>query len=225
MMGRQGTAGAVGGAGLLLLATAPPPAAAVALLQDPATAADPTAPVVALLSLLAWLLVGWLALTVALTAGSRLPGRVGRALAAVARRTAPVAVRRAVEVALGMTVAVGALGTPAAAAPLDHGSAAAPAGVPSLDWGAPPVELPAAPPAVAPPSVPAEAAPHQTVVVRPGDTLWALAAQELAVRSDAAPRDAEVAQRWPAWWSANRDAVGDDPHHITPGQHLTAPPA
>ena len=58
------------------------------------------------------------------------------------------------------------------------------------------------------------------VVVRPGDTLWALAARSLP----APATDAERAAEWPRWWAANREVVGDDPDLLLPGQRLAAPP-
>ncbi|WP_225224551.1 LysM peptidoglycan-binding domain-containing protein [Cellulomonas sp. JH27-2] len=65
----------------------------------------------------------------------------------------------------------------------------------------------------------AGAASDDVVVVRPGDTLWSIAADHLG--SDASTRD--VAAAWPAWFHANADEIGDDPDHIVPGQRLTVP--
>lgn len=108
-------AGASAAAAALLLA-APTPAAALRQLRT-GTAADPTAPLVAALTLGAQALVLWLAVIVLLTLAARLPGLPGRAFALLGRRAAPLAVRHAVEVALGITVAVGVVGAvPAAAA-------------------------------------------------------------------------------------------------------------
>ena len=226
------------GAAALLLTTGPTPTGALAALQAGA-ASDPTAPVVALGTLLAWPLAAWLLTTVALTAGGGLPGLAGGACRALVRHVAPGAWRRSVEVALGLTVVVGVVGAPPAAA-----EPAAPAPTVSLDWAAaadpaaagPGVDLDwAAAAEPAPPApVPRLAAPRSTaqpsrtpdaaVVVAPGDSLWAIAEQDLAARTGAAPSDADVAQAWPAWWAANRDAVGPDPHVIRPGTRL-APPA
>lgn len=214
-------------AGALLLLAAPAPAACLRTLAAAGTAADQAAPLVALLALLAWSLAAWLAVTVLLTAGGHLPGQAGRALHALSQRIAPAAVRRGVEVALGLTVAVGTLASPAAAAP---GSEVPRAGGPppvSLDWAAPAPGSPApdldwsantAPAAQEPARAPAH------VVVQPGDTLWDLAAQDLRAEPTAAePTTAEVAAAWPAWWSANREAVGDDPDLLRPGTPLVAP--
>jgi hypothetical protein len=222
---------------VLLLLAAPGPGTAWVALQGAPRAADPFAPVLAGITLVAWLLVAWLMTTVLVTAGGHLPGRLGSRLAAAARLVAPAAVRRAVELSLGLTVLVGALTTPASAAPtpaasLDWpvsrtvpGADAAPGETadpganhvgtgsgtaPDLDWA------PAAPPAVAPAG---------TVVVQPGDTLWDLAAADLEARTGAAPADAQVASAWPSWWAVNRDAVGADPDLLHPGTPLRPPPS
>ena len=99
-----------------LLATAPSPSAAVSLVGAAESSADPTGPLVAVLALLAWACAGWLACTVVLVALSRLQGLPGRSARALARLVAPAAVRRTVEVALGLTVAVGTLAPTAALA-------------------------------------------------------------------------------------------------------------
>ncbi|MEV0289824.1 MULTISPECIES: LysM peptidoglycan-binding domain-containing protein [unclassified Kribbella] len=58
------------------------------------------------------------------------------------------------------------------------------------------------------------------VVVKPGDTLWSIAATELGPQ--ATPQD--IASRWPAWYAANRQLIGPDPDLIRPGQVLRIPP-
>ena len=103
------TVAAVGVSLTALLLAAPRPQDALRALLDVSAAADPTTPVVAVVALTAWAVAGWLALTVLLVLLSRLPGALGRAVGGLARRTAPMAVRRAVEAALGLTVAVGVL--------------------------------------------------------------------------------------------------------------------
>ena len=57
------------------------------------------------------------------------------------------------------------------------------------------------------------------VVVRPGDTLWAIARADLASRTDVASTAREVRR----WHHANRDVIGPDPDLIHPGQRLDAP--
>lgn len=59
----------------------------------------------------------------------------------------------------------------------------------------------------------------RTVVVEPGDTLWALAAAGLPPGAS----DADVAARVALLHRANRAAVGPDPDLILPGQELRLP--
>lgn len=225
-MTRRSARGSLAGgvvAALLLLAAAPAPGLALHVLRAPAAAADPAAPLVALLSLLAWLLTGWLLLAVAVTAGGRLPGPAGHALSRVARRLSPPAVRRCVEVALGLTVAVAGSTLPAAAA--DSAEPAPQPAVLDLDWAAPPPSpSPSPEPSPSPPSRPSAAPPAliHAVLVQPGDSLWGLAGRDLA-RRGRPTTDAAVAQTWPAWWHANRDVIGDDPDLIHPGTPLHPP--
>lgn len=195
-----------------LLATAPPSTALRLLTASPS--GDPTGALVGAVALTAWALVGWLLLAAAVTAAGHLPGVAGRVTAAIARRVAPQAVRRAVEVALGLAVTGAVLGTsPASASDPSQPVDTAARGVVSLDWGATPSATPSAPPAAPTPAA---------VVVAPGDSLWSLAEQHLA-QQQAEPSDADVAASWPSWWAANRDAVGPDPHLIRPGTSLVPP--
>lgn len=59
------------------------------------------------------------------------------------------------------------------------------------------------------------------VVVRAGDTLWAIAARHLGPEAT----DQDVAEAWPRWYAANRHLIGDDPDLILPGQELRVPGA
>lgn len=223
-----------------LLLAAPRPAAAVAQLREASTATELTAPLVAALALLAWLLAGWLLLTASLTLLSRVPGSTGRAAATAVRRVAPAALRRLVATALGVSVVAGTLAaTPASAAPgpVSPAAAVSPA-APDLDWASerPALDWPAPPGPAAPaldwpddpPAAPVLGAPTSSgqaadaVVVQPGDSLWGLAEQRLAEHGEA-PSDASVAAAWPAWWSANRDVIGDDPDLLLPGTTLQPP--
>ena len=52
-------------------------------------------------------------------------------------------------------------------------------------------------------------------VVRTGDSLWSIAAEQLDN-----PTDAEVTEAWKAIWRANRKAIGDRPELIHPGTEL-----
>ena len=62
-------------------------------------------------------------------------------------------------------------------------------------------------------------APVGTVEVRPGDTLWGLAARSLG--PDAS--DAQIAAEWPRWYAANASTIGPDPDVLLPGQMLVVP--
>ena len=205
-------------AAAVLLAAAPRPAAALAALTT-TSPTDPLAPVVAAASLVTWLLAGWLLILCLLTLVEQVPGVAGRAAGAMARRVAPVAVRRTVAVVLGVTLSAGALGsTAASASPGAPGAGVDRAAV--LDWPT------ARPQAAAPPTLDwaaptRAAAPTSDVVVAPGDSLWAIAAEHLPAGAD----DAQIAGAWPAWWAANRDAIGADPDLIQPGTHLHTPPS
>lgn len=77
------------------------------------------------------------------------------------------------------------------------------------------LQLPDRPVASAPPA----AALPAVVVVRPGDTLWAIAAHSLP----AGATNAEIARACARWHAANRDVIGDDPNLIFPTQRLVPP--
>ncbi|HWH28264.1 MAG TPA: hypothetical protein VNU26_04765, partial [Mycobacteriales bacterium] len=124
MSRRVGGSSGAGAVALLLLA-APTPAVAVESLHAP-LGADTAAPVVAAAALVAWALAGWLTAVTGLVLASRLPGAAGSLGAAAGRWLAPHAVRRTVEVALGLTVSVGVLAAPAAAAAPDRPAASRP---------------------------------------------------------------------------------------------------
>lgn len=59
----------------------------------------------------------------------------------------------------------------------------------------------------------------EVVVVRAGDTLWALAARSLAPGAD----DSAVTARWHRIYDLNGDLIGPDPDLIQPGQRLRLP--
>lgn len=67
-------------------------------------------------------------------------------------------------------------------------------------------------PALAIPSSPA-------VVVRPGDTLWAIAARSLPPGAT----NSEIAAACARWYATNRAVIGADPDLIHPQQRLTPP--
>lgn len=57
------------------------------------------------------------------------------------------------------------------------------------------------------------------VVVHRGDSLWSIVQRDLG--PDAGP--SEIARTWPAWYTANRDAIGPDPDALLPGTTLHRP--
>ncbi len=168
----------------------------------------------------ALLTCGWLVAQCALTAVSAVPGVVGRLAGRARRVLVPHVVRRAVAGALGVgLLAASPVGaaqesgpferlreSPEPAAPTVTHSPAAPPTPPSA-----PAPAPAPPPSLGPRSA--------VVVVRPGDTLWDIAARRLA-----APTPRRIASTWRRWYAANRRVVGADPHLIRPGQRLVPPP-
>jgi nucleoid-associated protein YgaU len=182
-----------------------------------------------------WLVAAWLALGLLVTAGSRLPGLPGRCAARASRLVLPRAVRALLAGSAGLgvllaPVAAGAAMTgsarPVVAA--QHGWAASrPAAsrsaptVPSPTWPLDGAARPATPHSatrVPTPHVPASQ-PSEAVTVRPGDSLWLIAARRLGPR----PPAARIAAEWPRWYAANRQVIGDDPTLISPGQVLHAP--
>ena len=84
---------------------------------------------------------------------------------------------------------------------------------------------PAAPPARAEGGPPGSA--PGTVVVQPGDHLWALASRALARELGRAPAEAEVDPYWRTVVAANRDRLvdPDNPDLILPGQEMVLPPS
>lgn len=60
----------------------------------------------------------------------------------------------------------------------------------------------------------------QTATVRPGETLWNLAAAQLG----SSATDWEIARQWPRWHRHNADRIGEDPRDLRPGMILRIPP-
>lgn len=230
----------------------------------------------ALAGALLWLVAFWVALGLALTAGSLLPGQTGRIARGLAHRLTPAVLRRAVVTAAGASILLSpatALAAPAAGGPTTP--AATQPAMPAVGWVTDPSPSVAAasrtPPPVAPtkpatttaavaapttatdphrspppgnsgnapppaaadpppppgsaspssPPAPAPPAPADPVTVQPGDSLWSIAAQHLTGNRSAA----RIAQAWPRWYAANRQAIGSRPDLIRPGTRLAAPPS
>ena len=162
----------------------------------------------------------WLAfaavITVLARSGLAAAGLAGR----VADRLAPALWRRTVLAAWGCAVAVlpvttawGVTLVPAIAS-AGGGPFASAAGDPGPDRHRPPLfGLPL-------PDRPVGDHPSiDRVVVRPGDSLWAIADQELGHEASAS----QIAERWRQWYRANRQVIGPDPDLILPGTVLRDP--
>jgi nucleoid-associated protein YgaU len=193
---------AVGAVGLATaaLAAATPGTLRTALAPD----ADPGAMVAGAAAVVAWALVVRLVLGLAATVvavalrGTR--GVAGRLAVRCAEALTPALLHGLLRAALGAVV----VGTPAALAPT----------VALADPGAP-----ALPVLDRVPGTVVSAPSAGRVVVRPGDSLWRIAAAHLPHGAGAA----DVAAAWPAWYAANRATIGADPNLIRPGQVLVAP--
>jgi len=195
----------------------------------------PDAAVAVLAGALLWLVALWTAIALSATALALLPGRLGLIAGSVSGRLSPAVLRRMVAAAAGTSILI----SPVAgfAEPAGH---AAPAGVgtsttlapgPALATAGPP--LATAAPAPAPeltvglpmdrsgarqPAVRGRLA-SGPVTVRPGDSLWTIAAHRLGN----APTAARIHAEWPRWYAANRQLIGADPNLLHPGASLQAP--
>lgn len=192
-----------------------------------ATPADAVADVAAVLGLAAW---GWLLVGAVVTIADGVLRRPGRRLAP---RIAPAAWRRLVLTAVG----IGALSAPAAVAQANPGESphAIAAGT-QTDPGRPPatsvaeairgLRLPDRPYGRLA-TVPTDgrtrhdepSRPVRRVVVRSGDSLWAIAERQLGSQATTQA----IATEWQRWYAANRALIGPDPDLITPGMVLHAP--
>ena len=120
--------------------------------------------------------------------------------------TARTGVRRWVLVACGVAAVSAGAPVATAAAPGHHQPAAT--SLPYPDRAV----APGRPHHAAPPPV-------STVVVRPGDSLWLIAARTLGPH----PAAGDVTLRWHALYAANRARIGPDPDLIQPGLRLLLP--
>lgn len=163
---------------------------------------------------------GWLWLVTTVVTGDVLRGRPHASRAGV-----PVSLRRLVLGACGLALAGGTLAAPSYAAEQHPGHRDdVLAGLAVPDRATALSRMAAVFEEVRPHHhdrrEPAEPAPtHQRVAVRPGDTLWALAARTLPPGAG----DAQVAARWHHLYALNRAVIGADPDLIVPGQQLVLP--
>jgi hypothetical protein len=194
--------------------------------NTPGATPAPEAEIVLGCAWLAWALAAYLCLAVAATALAHLAGmtaRSGGPLAAIA----PAGLRRLVEttITLGIAAAICGAGTAAPALATGSGHAtAASAGRPStggdaLDW--PGLGMPAATTTHHAESAPDRARAGDSIVVRPGDSLWVIAARQLGPHATSQA----IAAAWPRLYTANRHVIGADPGLIYPGQRLRLPSA
>ena len=94
----------------------------------------------------------------------------------------------------------------------------APAPAPTTSPPARPTQ--ATPPALAPSTPPVGSGnPGQSVTVRPGDSLWLIAAHRLGPQATAN----QIETAWQHWYAANASSIGADPALIHPGNVLQAP--
>jgi len=204
-------------------------------------AAGPAGPADGMLLMVALagaLLSLWLGLGMTLSALSALPGVLGQLCRRLARRIAPVAVRKGVAFVLGTTLTAALIPGTAVAddryeTPRSAVVAAAPyeaRAVSAVVVAAPDASFrfagdqpqvtdlaDAAPPATW--SLGRREIPADGVVVLRGDTLWSIAARHLGPAATAG----EITVEWHRWLATNRDVIGSDGDLILPGQRLRAP--
>jgi resuscitation-promoting factor RpfA len=183
-----------------------------------------------LASALLWVIALWVACGLAAVAVSLVPGRLGRLGRAVAERVTPAVLRRIVVTAAGTSILLNPV--TAMAAPSTGGSPAPRSTstvLPALGWPTDPNPV-TAPEAVTDPTPATStvrrsstgtepAANGDRVTVRPGDSLWSLAAGRLG----ATPSAAHIQAEWPRWYAVNRRVIGSDPNLLRPGTTLLVP--
>ena len=211
--------GAWAAAGAVLGSTAPP---ALAALHATAGTPNFSELVVAALSLVGVALHAWLTLGAVLAVAAGRSRRAGPASRAV-RYLVPVWWQRAVVGTLGtLVVAVPLVGPPVGPVADASSTGQPPTETERLVESAPggdqpPVRLDGLPY----PDRPVGGVPSRApVVVRPGDSLWGIAAARLGRRADTSA----IAAAWPAWYRTNQRVIGPDADHILPGTALWPPP-
>jgi nucleoid-associated protein YgaU len=180
--------------------------------------AGPDAALADTAAVLLWLVAAWLGLGITATLLARLPGAVGRAGGWAGRRLLPAAVRKVVAGSVGLSVLLTPVAGTVSSTAATVTSAAVSSAVPAPLWPTtnPPASRSTRPDGPRPQPAPAT----RSVRVRPGDSLWLIAAHRLGPAAD----QNDIAAAWPRWYAANRDVIGDDPGLIRPGQ-LLAPPS
>jgi hypothetical protein len=190
-----------------------------------------------------WCAALWCAAGLFATLLGAVPGSVGVLSDHLARALVPRAVHRLVAAAIGLGVMTAPVVASAAGAGGLSGAATSTSGpsIPAPSWptslalpvpawptsGAAQVKPPPTTPMTTTPTpptprahaVPAAPAAVASVVVRPGDSLWLIAAARLRPRTG----DAAIAAACRQWYAANRAAIGADPDLIRPGLMLRAP--
>ncbi|MCW2770907.1 MAG: hypothetical protein JWR27_2340 [Aeromicrobium sp.] len=169
----------------------------------------------ALAALLLLVLSAWIVLVAGLGAAAGASGLVGA--------VTPRLVRRALFVGAAGALAVSPVHADRGAAPVEHTVDGLPLPDRPVTGGSLPAEpmsrrlAPTAAAAVRPSSALRE--PARQVVVRAGDTLWAIAERSLPPGSSAS----DIARACARWHTANHAVIGDDPDLLFPHQRLTPP--
>ena len=178
-----------------------------------------------------WLVAVWLCAGLLAGAGARLPGACGQVADRIARAVLPRAVYRLAAGAAGLGIVLSPLNPIGAAASTPSATGNPPVAVAHLghetpDW---PIGGPAQPRSPRWPTSPPTGRAGRTgaepagrpsaVVVRPGDSLWRIAAEHLPAGHGAR----RVAVAWPRWYAANRRVIGADPDLVRPGEVLHPP--
>jgi nucleoid-associated protein YgaU len=208
-----------------------------------ATGTDEAAAAVA--GLIIWLLAGWVALALTLSVLAAFAGSGADACRHCAEAMLPRSLRSLLITATATSLMLGpvasASASPAAlvTGPAPPKAVATATGIATAAAAADPIPWPVTSPAPGPPilkplppakphrpgrQVQPEPAAEPRVTVRPGDSLWLIAAHRLT--DSGTPAEAEqIAQAWPRWYQANRSSIGEDPDLIRPGLKLLAPPS
>ena len=175
---------------------------------------DPTSLVVLAAAWVSWALSCYLLAGVTVAAASHLR-RMPATSQRLAARVVPASLRRLVAATVGASATATVVTVLPAAAWADRPAPPAPAATASpLDW--PGLVTPIG---LVSPQHHRGSPRHDELVVRPGDSLWSLAARRLGPGASTTA----IAAEWPRLYAFNRAAIGPDPNLIHPGQRLTPP--